>query len=42
MFVATEVVGVWEVITCPFETPPGFKPILKPEYPWGYFFEGPD
>jgi putative exosortase-associated protein (TIGR04073 family) len=40
MTVATEVVGLWEVLTCPFETPPGFKPILKPEYPWGYFFEG--
>ena len=40
MFVATEVVGLWEIVTCPFETPPGFKPILKPEYPWGYFSEG--
>ncbi len=39
MLVATEIVGVWEVVTCPFETPPGFKPILKPEYPWGYFYE---
>ncbi len=34
------VLGVWEVLTCPFETPPGFKPILTPEYPWGYFSEG--
>ncbi len=41
MFVATEIVGVFEVLTSPFETPPGFKPILKPEYPWGYFFEEP-
>ena len=40
MFVATEVVGLWEIVTCPFETPPGFKPILTPEYPWGYFSEG--
>ena len=40
MMVATEVVGLWEVLTCPFETPPGFKPILSPEYPWGYFYEG--
>ena len=39
MLVAHEVVGVWEVMTCPFETPPGFKPILAPEYPWGYFYE---
>lgn len=40
MLVASEVVGVWEVLTCPFETPPGFKAILKPEFPWGYFVEG--
>ena len=40
MLVATELVGLWEIVTCPFETPPGFKPILKPEYPWGYFYEG--
>jgi putative exosortase-associated protein (TIGR04073 family) len=37
MMVTTEVVGLFEVLTCPFETPPGFKPILEPEYPWGYF-----
>jgi putative exosortase-associated protein (TIGR04073 family) len=37
MMVATELVGVWEVLTCPFEFPPGFKPILTPEYPWQYF-----
>jgi putative exosortase-associated protein (TIGR04073 family) len=40
MTVAHEVVGLWEVLTCPFETPPGFKPILAPEFPWGYFYEG--
>ena len=40
MLVAHELVGVFEVLTCPFETPPGFKPILAPEYPWGYFYEG--
>lgn len=40
MVVAHEVVGVWEVLTCPFETPPGFKPILSPEFPWGYFYDG--
>lgn len=39
MMVAHEVVGVFEILTCPFETPPGFKPILAPEYPWGYFYE---
>lgn len=36
---ATEVVGVFEFLTCPFETPPGYKPILKPEFPWEYFTE---
>ncbi len=39
MLVAHEVVGLWEIVTCPFETPPGFKPILAPEFPWGYFYE---
>jgi len=37
--VAHEVVGVFEFFTCPFETPPGYKPILKPEFPWEYFTE---
>lgn len=40
MWVVTEIVGVFEVVTSPFETPPGFKPILEPEYPWDYFFDG--
>jgi putative exosortase-associated protein (TIGR04073 family) len=40
MLVATELVGVWEIVTSPFETPPGFKPIIKPEFPWGHFYEG--
>ncbi len=35
--VATEVVGVFEFLTCPFETPPDFKPILDPEFPWGHY-----
>ena len=37
MFVATELVGVWEILSCPFEAPPGFRPILSPEWPWQYF-----
>jgi putative exosortase-associated protein (TIGR04073 family) len=40
MLVAHELVGAFEFLTCPFETPPGFKPILAPEYPWGYFYKG--
>lgn len=39
MTVATEVVGVFELLTCPFETPPDFKPIVSPEFPWQYFTE---
>jgi putative exosortase-associated protein (TIGR04073 family) len=38
-FVATEVVGVWEFLTCPFELPPKFRPVLDPEFPWEYFEE---
>ena len=36
-FVTTEVVGVWEFISSPFEVPEGFKPLIEPEYPWDYF-----
>ena len=36
---ATEVIGVFELFTAPFETPPNFEPILKPEFPWQYFTE---
>jgi putative exosortase-associated protein (TIGR04073 family) len=35
--VATELVGVFELFTAPFETPPDFKPILEPEFPWQHF-----
>jgi hypothetical protein len=30
---ATEVIGIFERVTCPFETPPGFKQIMNPEFP---------
>jgi len=36
-FVASELTGVWEILTCPFEFPEGYKPILEPEFPWEYF-----
>lgn len=36
---ATEVVGVFELVTAPFAVPPEFKPILRPEFPWQYFTE---
>ena len=37
MLVTRELVGVYEFITAPFPLPAGFRPILSPEYPWGYF-----
>jgi putative exosortase-associated protein (TIGR04073 family) len=37
MIVTRELVGVYEFITAPFPVPAGFRPILSPEYPWGYF-----
>ena len=33
----TEAIGVFEFLTCPFETPPDFEPILDPEFPWGHY-----
>ena len=35
--VARELIGVYEVVTAPFQAPPGYQPILEPEYPWQYF-----
>lgn len=37
--VATETIGLFELVTVPFETPPDFKPILQPEFPWGHYME---
>ncbi len=36
-FAARELVGVYEFITCVFEFPPRFEPILEPDHPWQYF-----
>lgn len=30
-------VGVYELLTCPFPVPKGFEPLVTPEFPWGYF-----
>ena len=35
--VIRELVGVYEFLSAPFEAPAGFKPIIKPEFPWDYF-----
>jgi putative exosortase-associated protein (TIGR04073 family) len=40
MIVPRELVGVWEVISAPFPVPAGYRPILQPEFPWGYFEAG--
>jgi putative exosortase-associated protein (TIGR04073 family) len=39
--VVRELVGVYEFVTAPFPVPAGFKPIIRPEFPWGYFDEKP-
>jgi putative exosortase-associated protein (TIGR04073 family) len=35
--VVRELVGVYEFVTAPLAVPAGYEPILRPEYPWGYF-----
>ena len=35
--VIRELVGVYELLSAPFEAPAGFKPIIEPEFPWDYF-----
>ncbi|MGR9051291.1 MAG: exosortase system-associated protein, TIGR04073 family [Gammaproteobacteria bacterium] len=37
MTVTRELVGVYEFVSAPFPYPAGFRPILQPKYPWGYF-----
>jgi putative exosortase-associated protein (TIGR04073 family) len=37
MIVARELVGVYEFVSAPFPAPPGYRPILSPEFPWDYF-----
>jgi putative exosortase-associated protein (TIGR04073 family) len=37
MTVVTEVIGLWEIVTCPFQFPPDWKPIISPEFPWQHF-----
>jgi len=39
MIVVRELVGVYEFVTAPFPIPPGFEPIVEPEFPWSYFEE---
>jgi len=37
MVVVREVTGVYEFVTAPLPVPEGYRPVLQPEYPWGYF-----
>ena len=37
--VVRELVGVYELLSSPFAVPDGYRPILRPVYPWGYFDE---
>jgi putative exosortase-associated protein (TIGR04073 family) len=37
MIVPRVLVGVWEFLSAPFELPADYRPILRPEFPWGYF-----
>jgi putative exosortase-associated protein (TIGR04073 family) len=37
MIPVRELVGVYNFVTAPFPVPSGYRPILHPEYPWGYF-----
>jgi putative exosortase-associated protein (TIGR04073 family) len=40
MIVPRVLVGVYEFVTAPFPAPAGYRPILEPEFPWGYFDRG--
>ena len=37
MIVVRTPVGVYETLTAPFPAPQGYRPIIRPEYPWTYF-----
>lgn len=37
MIPVRELVGVYNFVTAPIPYPSGYRPILHPEYPWGYF-----
>ena len=40
MIVVRELAGVYEFVTSPLPFPDGYRPLLEPDYPWGYFQEG--
>jgi hypothetical protein len=40
MIVVRELAGVYEFVTSPLPFPEGYRPLIEPGYPWGYFQEG--
>src|SRR2546426_12055600 len=40
MIIPRTLVGVWEFLSAPFPLPANYEPILRPEFPWGYFESG--
>jgi putative exosortase-associated protein (TIGR04073 family) len=40
MIIPRVLVGVFELLSAPFAWPDNYQPILKPEFPWGYFEGG--
>jgi putative exosortase-associated protein (TIGR04073 family) len=41
MLVVRELVGVYEFVSTPLPAPDGFRPIIRPEFPWEYFTDPP-
>ena len=39
MIVVRVLVGAYELLSAPFPAPAGYRPIVKPEFPWDYFEE---
>ena len=37
--VVRELVGVYEFVSAPVAVPSGYRPLITPEFPWGYFDE---
>lgn len=40
MIIPRVLVGVYEFLSAPFALPAGYRPILRPEFPWDYFDGG--
>jgi putative exosortase-associated protein (TIGR04073 family) len=40
MIVVRTPVGVYETLSAPIPAPAGYRPIIRPEYPWSYFGDG--